>query len=253
MSTLPVSPHRATYFSSRGKVGKTLAPDIRPRLRRGSLTPSLLRGLAAKGHSWPIASLAASMPLNPLRNDSVRPPEGGVWSCLKVLHSFLGGSHAPRGNPSRRNARSTKKNHQAPRSPSPRQEAEWRCCAGGREAGRRARNEGTGMSLRDGPRSGTGRREVRAQPGPGCRGVFSFAYFSLHEQRKVRRPGGRNQRPRGSQEVGQTSKAHASTLSTASTNTRGEASSISRVAISTATCTLLPRVIRSPVATSVIR
>ena len=46
---------------------------------------------------------------------------------------------------------------------------------------------------------------------------------------------------------------HASARSTASTNTRGEASSISRLAISTATCTLLPRVMRSPVSASRIR
>ena len=41
-----------------------------------------------------------------------------------------------------------------------RQEAERRRCAGGREAGRRARSEGTGTSLRDGPRSSAGGREV---------------------------------------------------------------------------------------------
>ena len=46
---------------------------------------------------------------------------------------------------------------------------------------------------------------------------------------------------------------HASARSTASTNTRGEASSISRLAISTATCTVLPRVMRSPVSASRIR
>ena len=63
--------------------------------------PSPFQGHAAKGHPWPIASLAASMPLNPFRNDSVRPPEGGVWSCLKVLYSFPDHSHALRGNPSR--------------------------------------------------------------------------------------------------------------------------------------------------------
>jgi len=48
----------------------------------GSLAPSLLQGPAAKGHPWPIAALAASMPLNPLRNDSARPPERGVWRRL---------------------------------------------------------------------------------------------------------------------------------------------------------------------------
>jgi len=44
--------------------------------------------------------------------------------------------------------------------PNPLQEAERRCCAGGREAGRRARSEGTGTSLRDGPRSNAGGRGV---------------------------------------------------------------------------------------------
>ncbi len=51
-------------------------PDIRPRLRRGSLLPSPLQGPAAKGHPWPIAALATSMSLNPLHGDSTRPPEG---------------------------------------------------------------------------------------------------------------------------------------------------------------------------------
>ena len=51
-------------------------PRIRPRLRRGSLAPSTRRGHAANGHPWPIAALAASMPLNLLRINSARPPEG---------------------------------------------------------------------------------------------------------------------------------------------------------------------------------
>src|SRR3989338_386166 len=46
---------------------------------------------------------------------------------------------------------------------------------------------------------------------------------------------------------------HDSTFATASISTLGEANCISRVAISTATCTLLPRVMRSPVAASLIR
>src|SRR5690606_29295108 len=46
---------------------------------------------------------------------------------------------------------------------------------------------------------------------------------------------------------------HASTFCTAATNTGGEANSISRLAMSTATCTELPRVMRSPVSASRIR
>jgi len=55
---------------------------MRVSLRSTPLVPSLLQGPAAKGHPWPIAALAASMPLNPLRNDSTRPPDGAfgvVW------------------------------------------------------------------------------------------------------------------------------------------------------------------------------
>ncbi len=47
--------------------------------------------------------------------------------------------------------------------------------------------------------------------------------------------------------------SHFKALSTASVKTLGEASCISRVAISTATCTVLARVKRSPLARSVIR
>ena len=50
-------------------------PGIRVSLRSTSLIPSLFQGHVAKGHPWPIAPLAASMPLNPFRNDSARPPE----------------------------------------------------------------------------------------------------------------------------------------------------------------------------------
>ncbi|AZN49994.1 TPA: hypothetical protein L6A41_22795 [Pseudomonas aeruginosa] len=60
----------------REKVTKTLCPCIRPRLRRGSLIPSALRGLTMTGHPWPGIVLAASMPLDPLRADSARPSDG---------------------------------------------------------------------------------------------------------------------------------------------------------------------------------
>ena len=78
---------------------KKSCPYIRVSLRSTSLTPSLFQGHAAKGHPWPIAALgfgilrrstsyihvvvAAFMPLNPLHNDSVRPPEGAIGAELK--------------------------------------------------------------------------------------------------------------------------------------------------------------------------
>ena len=59
-------------------------PDIRPRLRRGSLVPSPLQGHATKGHPWPIVALATSMSLNPLRGDSTRPPEGDLGVVCRI-------------------------------------------------------------------------------------------------------------------------------------------------------------------------
>ncbi len=73
--------------------------------------------------------------------------------------------------------------------PVPRQEAEWRCCAGGREAGRRARSEGTGTSLRDGPRSNTGRREPRQSRGR-MSGWPSLWLLSLGQTRESDSAGG---------------------------------------------------------------
>ena len=71
-------------FGIAPKETKRSSPDIRPRLRRGSLVPSSFRGPAWKGHPWPIRPLAASMRLVPLHDDSTRPPEGtiGVVSCF---------------------------------------------------------------------------------------------------------------------------------------------------------------------------
>ena len=154
ISTPPVSPRRATYFSSRGKVGKTLAPDIRPRLRRGSLTPSLLQGPAARGHPWPIASLAASMPLNPLRNDSVRPPEGGSWSCLMV---------ARRAGAIIREVQEKLSDSSEPKSPSGGRVEVLRRGTSRMDAARGVK--GHGRPLYAGPRSNTGGREPRRRRG----------------------------------------------------------------------------------------
>ena len=57
---------------------KRSCPCIRVSLRSTSLIPSLLRGSPRKGHPWPFTAFAASMPLTPLRSDSIRPPERGV-------------------------------------------------------------------------------------------------------------------------------------------------------------------------------
>ena len=183
MSTPAVSPRRATYFSSRRmagpvKVGKTLAPDIRPRLRRGSLTPSLLQEPAARGHPWPIASLAASMPLNPLRNDSVRPPEGGSWSCLMV---------ARRAGAIIREVQEKLSDSSEPKSPSGGRVEMSRRGASRRDAARGI--TGQGWPVYAGPRSGIGRREPRRRRGRMSGGAF-FCLLFFAQTKKSESPGG---------------------------------------------------------------
>ena len=131
--------------------------------------PSPLRGSPRKGHPWPFTALAASMPLAPLRSDSIRPPERGVWYRLMVC--------AKKEKP-KQTARSSRQ--LGLRS---RQEAEWRRCAGRREAGRRARNEGAGTPLRDGPRSNAGRREPRRSRGR-MSGALSLWLLSLSREQR---------------------------------------------------------------------
>ena len=75
-----VAPLRRLTFGSRPKSKQKVLPLAYGPTASGSLAPSLLQGPAAKGHPWPIAAFAASMSLNPLRNDSTRPPERGA--CL---------------------------------------------------------------------------------------------------------------------------------------------------------------------------
>jgi len=74
--------HGASLFPNAEKVTKNACPctglGVPGSLRSTSLIPSLLRGSPRKGHPWPFTSFAASMPLTPLRNDSIRPAERGV-------------------------------------------------------------------------------------------------------------------------------------------------------------------------------
>jgi hypothetical protein len=70
--------HGDSLFSTAKKVSKNACPSIRVSRREPSLIPSMLRGPAYKGHPWPFTPLAASMPLAPLRSDSIRPSERGV-------------------------------------------------------------------------------------------------------------------------------------------------------------------------------
>ena len=137
------------------KVSKNACPCIRVSPRSTSLTPSALRGPAYKGHPWPFiagtpSSLAASMPLAPLRADSVRPPERGIQWGLKASPS-ANKQHVPVP---------LFANFQTARTRLPFRRPSVGAAQGDARHGRRARSEGTGTSLRDGPRSSAGGREV---------------------------------------------------------------------------------------------
>jgi hypothetical protein len=90
-------------------------------------------GPPTKGHPWPIAALATSMSLNPLRGDSIRPPEGDFGVVGAVVAQKQSKKQTPLG------LRLGKSRKLATRS---RQEAEWRCCAGGRAAWMRRDTDG---------------------------------------------------------------------------------------------------------------
>jgi len=137
------------------KVSKNACPCIRVSLRSTSLTPSALRGPAYKGHPWPFIAgtpspLAASMPLAPLRADSIRPPERGIrWGLMASSSANKQRVLVP-----------LFANFQAARTRLPFRRPSVGAAQGGARHGRRARSEGTGTSLRDGPRSGAGGRGV---------------------------------------------------------------------------------------------
>ncbi|AKN25750.1 hypothetical protein AB691_0839 [Stutzerimonas stutzeri] len=138
-----------SLFPNAEKVSKNACPCIRVSLRSTSLTPSALRGPANKGHPWPFTPLAASMPLAPLRTDSVRPPERGIWWGLIASSSTN----------KQRVLVPLFANFQAARTRLPFRRSSVGAAQGDARHGRRARSEGTGTSLRDGPRSSAGGRE----------------------------------------------------------------------------------------------
>ncbi len=173
---------RLTFFSREKSKQKRLPLHTALRCAQGSFAPSPLRRPSYKGHPWPFTTLAASLRLAPLRNDSAHPPERGGWWRLLVRAK-------------RSKAQATPTIFQATRTPSPVRRPSGGVAQGDARHGRRARSEGTGTSLRDSPRSGTGARGVWPQARPGCRARFLFGYFLFRASKeKVTRPGGRNQK-----------------------------------------------------------
>ncbi len=127
---------------------KRSCPCIRVSLRSTPLIPSTLRGPAYKGHPCrrrprPFTPLAASMPLAPLRADSIRPPERGVWRRLVVR------------SPGKKQSVLVRlfKYLQATRTQSPFRWPSVGAAQGDARHGCRARSDGTWMSRRDDPRS----------------------------------------------------------------------------------------------------
>ncbi len=166
-----------SLFSVTKKVTKNACPYIRPRLRRGSFAPSPLRGSSYKDHPWPFTTLAASLRLAPLRNDSAHPSERGVWCRLMVCASG-------------QKSRSRLSIFQATRTPCPVRRPSGGVAQGDARHGRRARSEGAGTPLRDGPRSSTGAREPRRSRGR-MSGALSLWLLSLsREQRESDSAGG---------------------------------------------------------------
>ena len=139
-----------SLFPDAEKVTKNACPCIRVSLRSTPLIPSALRGPAYKGHPWPFTPLAASMPLAPLRVDSIRPPERGVRRRLIACSSA--------------NKRSAFVSlftaFQATRIQFPFRRPSVGAAQGDARHGCRAKRDGTWMSLRAGPRSSAGGREV---------------------------------------------------------------------------------------------
>ncbi len=134
VSALPAE----SLFPVAEKVTKNACPCMRPcAARRVRSFHHCSRGRLTRVIPGPCKPFAASMPLNPLRSDSTHPPERGGWCRLLT--------RAKKANQANINSLS------GDSASFSRQEAERRCCAGGREAGRRARSEGRGRLGRDVP------------------------------------------------------------------------------------------------------
>ena len=158
-------------------------PRIRPRLRRGSLAPSTLQGHAPKGRPCPFGALAASMPLDPLRIDSARPPEGP-----RSAAPAYAGIRASRGGIGflffrRRRCQAT---HESPSGG--RAQA---LCRGTRGMDAERGAKGQGCPFAPCPRNGAGAREV--WPRSGQTRMLGRAFFCLlffARAKKSEAPGG---------------------------------------------------------------
>src|SRR5690606_6026111 len=144
---------------------------------RGSFAPSPLRESSYKGHPWPFTTLAASLRLAPLRNDSAHPPERGGWWRLLVRAK-------------RSKAQATPTIFQATRSQFPVRRPSGGVAQGDARQDAERGTKGQGRPFVTCPRSGTGRREPRRSRGR-MSGALSLWLLSLsREQRESDSAGG---------------------------------------------------------------
>ena len=183
------------WFRPAGRVPFGSRPDGRPRpkepkglapasglgvpgsLRSTSLISSALRGAGVQGPSMALYASPASMPLAPLRADSIRPPERGVRR--RLMARFVS-KEAKRGS-------WLFKNFQTPRIRFPFRRPSVGAAQGDARHGCRARSDGPGMALRDDPRSGAGARGV-LQSKTRMQGRPSFWLLFLGHTRKSDSP-----------------------------------------------------------------
>ncbi len=167
---------RVTFFS-REKSNQKRLP-----LHPAPAAPGFVRSIAApkavvQGPSLALYDSRRIPAARPLRNDSAHPSERGGWCRLLVRAK-------------RSKAQATPTIFQATRTPSPVRRPSGGVAQGDARHGRRARSEGTGTSLRDGPRSSTRRREPRRSRGR-MSGALSLWLLSLsREQRESDSAGG---------------------------------------------------------------
>src|SRR5690606_34813057 len=164
-----------SLFSVAKKVTKNACPILRPRLCRGSFAPSPLRRSSYKGHPWPFTTLAASLRLAPLRNDSTHPPERGGWCRLMVCASG-------------QKSRSKLSIFQATRTHIPVRRPSGGVAQGTRGMDAERGTKGKGLLFVTCPRSGTGRREPRRSRGR-MSGWPPFWFLFLGQTRATKRSG----------------------------------------------------------------
>jgi hypothetical protein len=189
-------------FSSRGKSNQKRLPR-HPALRfaPGSFAPSPFQGPGAKGHPWPIAPLAASMPLNPFHDDSAHPPEGAGVACGCGVASV--GCYSPEGQyivpvwwaacgetTLRKQflrtplERAALRNHQATRSRIPVRRPSGGVAQGDEPHGCGERRKGAWTPLVRWPPERHRREGTPPQAGPDAGVAFSLVTFSWPRKRK---------------------------------------------------------------------